>query len=59
MFDIVQSQYEKICDIFKQGYDGFMGHKFGARIKRAISVLHFKYLLGPAKKLTPYCQKQT
>lgn len=46
MFDIVQSQYEKIYDIFKQGYDGFMDHEFEARIKRAISILHFKYLLG-------------
>ena len=50
MFDIVQSQYEKIYDIFKQGYDGFMDHEFEARIKRAISVLHFKYLLGACKE---------
>ena len=50
MFDIVQSLYEKICDIFKQGYDGFMGHEFEGRIKRAISVLHFKYLLGACKE---------
>ncbi|WP_423904485.1 CAAX protease [Campylobacter showae] len=50
MFDIVQSQYEKIYDIFKQGYDGFMDHEFEARIKRAISVLHFKYLIGACKE---------
>ncbi|MGP1580326.1 MAG: hypothetical protein ACTTH5_04820 [Wolinella sp.] len=49
MFDLVQSQYKKIYDVFK-GYEQFMGEGFEAKIKRAISVLHFKYLFGACKE---------
>lgn len=50
MFDITQSQYIIIYDIFKQDYEQFIDNDFEKRIKRAISVLHFKYLIGACKE---------
>lgn len=50
MFDLTQSQYEKINDMFKQDYGRFIDSDFEARTKKAISVLHFKYLFGACKE---------
>lgn len=50
MFNLVQSQYAKINTIFSENYAQFIDDNFENRIKKAISVLHFAYLLGTCKE---------
>lgn len=50
MFDIIESEYTKIYDMFGQGYKQFLDMKFEKKIKKAMSVLNFKYLYGSCKE---------
>lgn len=50
MFDILEDYYRKIKDIFPNEHLHILDDEFEARIKKAIKVLHFTYLIGSCKE---------
>lgn len=57
MFNLTQTQYEKITETFKQEHKHLLNNDFEARTKKAISVLHLKYLYGACKEASIILQK--